>query len=192
MLANTYTIFSIAFLILLQIGCAPIPYTYYAPSTDGGRLFNSVAAAIAPANRVEFCFDGVRIQIEGLFNGLYLVVQIPKNKTAQFINDNLQLFDSYSDAITTIPFTIHHYYQNIKKSITQNPTNTMYHTIKPNSFCMRKSSIYENQVLFDSNKKQREQYSVKLPDIKVNNITYEIPLVTFTLKTSFGIFPLNS
>lgn len=51
------------------------------------------------------------------------------------------------------------------------------------------SGIYENSITL--NGVQRDEYSVKLPAIQIDDRVYEIPIVTFIKKEGVGVFPLN-
>lgn len=160
-----------AIVLLTLCGCIPAYYTYWVPTSQGGRLFYSAAGSIAPSNTIEFTFSGVKINFSGNGTGVGMALIIPKGRVVSFTSDIAELnlpeqtkirFDVASTDATTL--TRLHF----------NPTGPL------------TRDFYVAEIEFG--KPEKERYRIKLPAIKIDDQLYDIPEVEFTRKKGFGVF----
>ena len=177
--------------LIVTCGCVPAPYSYYEPATYGGELSSAVPGAFAaPKDKIEFSYSGVKIQLQGGRNGVYLVVSIPEGMSASFVSEELEWFEGSSGNRMKARFNLAYFDSQTGKVMSSRPTDVMARSDKDGAFLVGpKSGIYENYVKFDETEKGR--YTVKLPAIRIDGKTYEIQPVEFSRKEGFGVFPVN-
>lgn len=160
------------FLLAILSGCLPASYTYWVPSAQGGRLFNSAAAgSIAPSNAIEYSFGGVRIQISGNGTGVGVTLLIPQGDAVSFLADVVEL---YQPALTKVQFNVSHVDATSLKRIYSSPTDIL------------TADTFGADIHFGE--PERVRYLIRLPSVKVNGQVFNIPEITFSKTKGFGIF----
>jgi len=156
----------------LFCGCVPAYYTYWAPSAQGGRLFNSSVSAIAPGREIEFVFNGLKTIITGNGTSVCISINLPRGRNVSFLSDTMEIrwpelrkvkFDVTTVGMTTL------------KKLRFSPTDNLTGDV-----------VIIAEIKFSS--AERSQYTVRMPRIRVDGQIYEIPEITFTRKKAFGVF----
>ena len=151
-------------------------YTYWSPVAQGGRLFYGDNCSTAPSNAVEFTFGGVKISFSGDGTMVGMALNIPEGQSVSFLSDNAVF---YLPVPTKMTFDV----TDVTYPST-NPKDPEWLQFSPTSTLTR--GHYGSRIHFGD--KEREQYRIKMPAIKINNQVYEIPEIEFTRKKGFGVF----
>ena len=170
--------------------CVPNVYHYYSPDAEGGIVKKSMCGGqIGPKDMIEFSRDHVTISVkaseiqEGI--KLELIISIPE--------DNEVLIHSSSIKVS-IPSSKNSY-EGILKS--------MYTSWQPGDVIIGETREFnpKSGSKWTMDKKVRmnalismpyfEMMILSLPEISVNNKSWDLPETTFKMETSLGMFPLN-
>jgi hypothetical protein len=179
-----------AIIIMSFCSCVPARYTYYEPIAKDGRLYNSIAGSVAPKDTIEFSANGVTIGIEGAESSVYMIVKVPKGEFASFESDEVELLDADKANKITFPFRVGYYDPETKQSAYLRPRDVMVGgTRKGALLAGPKPRIFEIRVKFGET--HRDHYYVKIPSLKTNKQTLEIPMIEFIRKESLAVFPVN-
>jgi hypothetical protein len=152
-------------------GCFPVYYTYWAPAAQGGSLFHDPVSAIGPSDTVEFSFNGIRINFSGNGTGVGMALFIPNGRVVTFLSDTAEF---HLPSLTKIKFDVSSTDATTFERLPFSPTGTL----------TRK--LYVASIQFGE--PERVRYRIKLPAIKIDDQTYEIPEIEFTKKKGFGVF----
>lgn len=181
-------------LLLLSIGvygCVPGPYIYHEPSAAGGVLVHSVCSRFAPRDTIQFPIGGIKVQLGGQNLGLTINIYVPEGKTAQFLSDEIGLYEDKPENTKTFTITRSVYYDGQPAGyVTVKPTDILIGRTKPLvKYGFAADRLFEMSVQFD--KKERDHFYVRLPALRVGGQLYEFPVIEFNKKTGVGIMPIN-
>jgi hypothetical protein len=157
-------------------GCIPYSLTYWEPYASGGKSLNS-SAAIGYKDMLEFSFNDVKVHFMGDETCLSVDIFIPKEKSASFITEEMELHDNNSSP-KIIKFRMTYW---DKKTLTQ-----VYISPLRN---MHGKNTYYGKVWFGG--VAQSNYVIKAPLLKVDDQIFEIPIIEFTKKEGFGVGPIN-
>lgn len=85
--------------------CMPAPYIYHEPSAPGGELIHSFCHLFAPKDTIEFQIEGIKTQIKGQNNWLSINIYVPEGKTAQFVSDEIGIFEDKPENLRVFRIT---------------------------------------------------------------------------------------
>ena len=171
-------------------GCLPLPVTYWAPTIEKSNstsiktdTVSHYSGGLAPNNTVEFLIQEVSIFVKPH----RIVLNIPEGRNVRFKSSTVTINHKGSTQPSTIKMSSVDYWDYEKqKSILFKPTSILKGTSRsvlgfpsPISFTirMRYPSL--------------DSFSLKLPNIIINNKEHSLPLIHFEKSNGFGVFPIN-
>jgi len=160
------------FLWPLLNGCVGYS-SYWAPTTQGGRLHYGDNCSWAPSNAVEFKLKDVIVDILGGGTSVGFSLRIPEGQSVSFVSDFI-LF--YLPEPTSVKFDVLTY--------SPDPKNLEWEHYKPSSPLTR--TFYTNRIRFSDS--DNSQYRIKIPSIKINNEVLDIPEIEFTKNKGLGLY----
>jgi hypothetical protein len=180
------------FLSLFLSGCIPARYVYYEPVAVGGEIYHSNSGITFGKDTIEFTYNDVKIRCRGESTGFYLTVLIPKGLSIRFVSNDLKwyLTESSKNKIRA-PFFLTYWNSWKNERINVQPSDIL---VQRGEGALSlpegpASGIYENYIKLCGT--HIDQYYIKLPDIEINDEVFDIPVVKFMRKDSFGFFPIN-
>lgn len=156
----------------LFCGCGPAYYTYWAPSAQSGRVFNSSVSAIAPGGEIEFVFNGVKTRIAGNGTDVAMSIYLPLGRNVSFLSDTAEI---RLPELTKVKFDVMTVGMTTLKKLRFSPTDNLTGDV-----------VIIAEIKFSS--AERSQYTVRMPRIRVDGQIYEIPEIKFTREKAFGVF----
>lgn len=172
------TLFTIAVFSIVVCGCVPERRIYWAPIAEGGKLAIADRGGLGPKDKIQFTLDTVRVFLSGDGNAVRGGLIIPKDRVASFVSDQAELLDAISQITTKITIEAEVLDSTYTQWVVRDPIEGV---------SGRQLSF---SVLFGTGEKSH--YSVKLPAIRVNGTVHDLPVVEFTKKEGFGVYPINN
>lgn len=186
---------AILFLIavsVIALGCMPAPYVYYEPSATGGKLVHSGFNLYEPKNAIEFRFQNIEITVRGQNNWLSINIRIPEGLSAQFVSDEIAVFEDKPENAKVFRITRSSYYDGQPAGyVNIGPTAPLVGRTKPLvKYGLSADRLFEMSAKLDEN--ERDHFYVKLPAIRIGGQLKEFPVIEFVKKTGVHIAYINS
>ena len=197
----------IAFLSQILLSCIPLKVTYYEPITKNGQLRQSICYEEAgPYDKV--IFDGLQGVTISLVSRLEkhrilicITITIPKDVTVTF-QDNLFVINNVSTGeVISQRLSSIYPVKHPKLSCFDYTTTTtakeigkdIFTSLQGGYFCMSDrfcfNAPYYIYLTIDNFKPN--QFTLRFPEIKINEESFQLQRILFKLKSGIFIYPLN-
>jgi hypothetical protein len=181
--------YSLIFLIPALNACIPLAGPYHRPNASSGVLISEMCGTfISPRDTIQFTPEPLDIRISGSDTWISISLRVPENAKVYFKSGEIQL----SIGGRTEKYQIEAFHDDdreLKKKISIPMGEPIIGKTYQPSFGIDHPHIFKTSVKFRN--AVGATYSIKLPEITINEKPFRFPEITFTEEIGVAAIPLN-